>query len=114
MKSEEAMLKLQSITKLEPLSGVVGFEPVVTQRRRRSPVCVVEPLTGGWSLEVDRWLEPWRLTGGWRLNDDGGCGRRRFNEEEREERMWRKKGAAIHRETQVGLSSTFVSMHKRN
>ncbi|KAI3788622.1 hypothetical protein L2E82_01394 [Cichorium intybus] len=54
MKSEEAMLKLQSITKLEPLSGVVGFELVVTQRRRRSPVCVVEPLTGGWRSNGDR------------------------------------------------------------
>ncbi|KAI3722980.1 hypothetical protein L2E82_34232 [Cichorium intybus] len=75
MKSEEAMLKLQSITKLEPLSGVVGFEPVVTQRRRRSPVCVVEPLTGGWRSNGDRRrrspvcvVEPLPLTGGWRSN----------------------------------------------
>ncbi|KAI3791322.1 hypothetical protein L2E82_05072 [Cichorium intybus] len=99
MKSEEAMLKLQSITKLEPVSGVVGFEPVVTQRRRRSPVCVVEPLTGGWRSNgdrrssvcvvggrlvaaVDRWLEVElneeegveQVVGAWRLTGGWSLG----------------------------------------
>ncbi|KAI3791321.1 hypothetical protein L2E82_05078 [Cichorium intybus] len=99
MKSEEAMLKLQSITKLEPVSGVVGFEPMVTQRRRRSPVCVVEPLTGGWRSNgdrrssvcvvggrlvaaVDRWLEVElneeegveQVVGAWRLTGGWSLG----------------------------------------
>ncbi|KAI3738474.1 hypothetical protein L2E82_28506 [Cichorium intybus] len=51
MKSEEAMLKLQSKTKLEPLSGVVRSN---SAKKKASSKC--------WSLEVDRWLEPWRLT----------------------------------------------------